>query len=70
MSNKVIIKQVIPAGNGNMFAVEFSCEAELTKDGNKWCCLIGENLQDGVAGFGDTVAQAINDCAIQATLSY
>lgn len=23
-------------------------------DGNKWCALYGENLQDGVAGFGDT----------------
>lgn len=22
-------------------------------DGNQWCCLYGENLQDGVAGFGD-----------------
>ena len=23
-------------------------------DGNQWCALYGENLQDGVAGFGDT----------------
>jgi hypothetical protein len=27
-------------------------------DGNQWCALYGENLQDGVAGFGDTPAQA------------
>lgn len=23
-------------------------------DGNKWCCLYGDNLQEGVAAFGDT----------------
>ena len=26
----------------------------LSLDGNKWCVLYGENLHDGVAGFGDT----------------
>ena len=30
-------------------------------DGNQWCALYGENLQDGVAGFGDTPADAAND---------
>lgn len=28
------------------------------KDGNQWCYLLGENLQVGVAGFGDTVMTA------------
>jgi|SRR3990172_1780501 len=23
-------------------------------DGNKWCALYGENLQEGIAGFGDS----------------
>jgi len=27
-------------------------------DGNQWCALYGENLQDGVAGFGDSPAHA------------
>jgi hypothetical protein len=27
-------------------------------DGEKWCVLYGQNLQDGVAGFGDTPEQA------------
>jgi hypothetical protein len=27
-------------------------------DGTAWCCLYGDNLQEGVAGFGDTPAQA------------
>lgn len=28
-------------------------------DGNKWCALYGENIQDGVAGFGDSPAEAM-----------
>ena len=24
------------------------------KDGDAWCCLYGENLQEGIAGFGRT----------------
>jgi hypothetical protein len=31
------------------------------KDGNQWCALYGINLEDGVAGFGDSVALAMND---------
>jgi hypothetical protein len=30
-------------------------------DGNQWCALYGENLQDGVCGFGDTPAEAMSD---------
>ena len=30
-------------------------------DGNQWCALYGENVQDGVAGFGDTPAKAMMD---------
>lgn len=30
-------------------------------DGNKWCALFGDNLQDGVAGFGDSPAEAMAD---------
>ncbi len=28
-------------------------------DGNMWCALYGDNLQDGVAGFGDTPDEAM-----------
>lgn len=34
---------------------------KITKDGNQWCVLYGENLQDGVCGFGDTPYLAILD---------
>jgi len=27
-------------------------------DGNQWCALYGENIQDGVCAFGDTPAKA------------
>lgn len=31
----------------------------LMADGDKWCALYGEDLQSGVAGFGDTPAEAM-----------
>lgn len=31
----------------------------LSIDGNKWCALYGEDLQNGVAGFGDSPAEAM-----------
>jgi len=33
----------------------------LSIDGNKWCALYGRNLQDGVAGFGDSPEAAMRD---------
>lgn len=33
----------------------------ISKDGNQWCVLYGDNLQEGVAGFGDTPHMAILD---------
>ncbi len=34
---------------------------KLTIDGSQWCALYGDNLQDGVAGFGDSPAKATQD---------
>ena len=28
-------------------------------DGDQWCCLYGENIQDGLAGFGKTPIEAV-----------
>lgn len=33
----------------------------LSIDGNQWCALYGNNIQDGVAGFGDSPALAMQD---------
>ena len=30
-------------------------------DGNQWCALYGDNIQDGVAGVGDTPEAAMTD---------
>ncbi len=32
-------------------------------DGDKWCAMLGENLQDGLAGFGDTPQEALRRLA-------
>lgn len=40
----------------NLFAL---LQPKVSIDGDQWCVLYGENLQDGVAGFGDTVYKAI-----------
>ena len=37
----------------------FTIDAYLNKDGNQWCVLIGPDLQEGIAGFGDTPVEAI-----------
>ena len=29
------------------------------KDGDRWCILYGQNLHDGIAGFGDSPVDAI-----------
>ena len=34
---------------------------KLSIDGNMWCALYGENLQDGVAGFGTSPDKAMRD---------
>lgn len=31
------------------------------KDGNQWCFLYGPNLQEGIAGFGDSIFDAAWD---------
>lgn len=28
-------------------------------DGDTWCCLYGENLQDGISGFGENPMNAV-----------
>jgi hypothetical protein len=32
---------------------------KLSMDGNQWCALYGDNLQDGCAGFGDSPEKAM-----------
>ncbi len=34
---------------------------KFSRDGNQFCFLYGKDLQEGIAGFGDTVAEAVSD---------
>lgn len=31
------------------------------QDGNQWCVLLGENIQEGICGFGPTPHEAVLD---------
>ena len=35
--------------------------AKIFKDGNQYCCLLGENIQEGVCGFGKTPKEACDE---------
>jgi hypothetical protein len=67
--------KILPDYNGHIAAAEiniynYSCSInrpsnlyrpKLYIDGDKWCALYGENLQDGVAGFGKSPELAYLD---------
>lgn len=38
-------------------------QVSIAKDGSSWCALIGQDLQNGVSGFGKTVQEALRDLA-------
>lgn len=35
------------------------------KDGNQWCILAGDNIQEGICGFGDTIDEALYQFLIE-----
>lgn len=43
--------------------ITFPNNAALNIDGNQVFVLIGDNIQEGVAGFGDTLPEALRDLA-------
>lgn len=48
----------------NAFEIWLSIQAlgvKPFKDGDQWCFLYGDNIQDGIAGFGDTIRDAAED---------
>lgn len=66
---------LLPDYNGHIAAAEvniyhYSCQINrpsfllkprLSIDGNRWCALCGDNLQDGIAGFGKSPELAYED---------
>lgn len=47
-------KVVVDFGNGG-----FTIKADASLDGNQYCVLFGPNLQEGIAGFGSTLNDAV-----------
>lgn len=46
---------------GRDYALFALLKPKVVKDGNQWCVLYGEDLQGGIAGFGDTIHEAVLD---------
>ena len=42
----------------NLFQI---LKPKLYKDGDKWCVLYGDDIQEGICGFGETPYKAILD---------
>jgi hypothetical protein len=52
------ISKAVEAEEMNLFSM---LKPKVSIDGNQYCVLYGENLMEGVAGFGDTLMDAIWD---------
>lgn len=53
------IQQEIDTVSSAMRAPHVLMRPRIGIDGNQWCALYGEDLQNGVAGFGDSPALAM-----------
>jgi len=53
-----IIRSAICEAAAFISAPHVRMAPKVFQDGTMWCCLYGENLQEGIAGFGLTPADA------------
>ena len=53
-----LMNAAIEAEEFNLVAI---LKPKISIDGDRWCVLYGENLQDGVAGFGSSPRLAVYD---------
>lgn len=58
MKHQEEMNLIIEKEEMNLFSI---LRPKLFMDGNMWCVLYGDNLMDGIAGFGETVYKAILD---------
>lgn len=56
--NQSIMNRLVEQETMNLFSI---LKPTLKKDGNQWCVLYGDNLQEGICGFGNTPYLAIID---------
>lgn len=57
---RMLLQEQIVAVGHDMCRPSSIYRPSLYPDGNQWCALYGEDLATGVAGFGDTPADAMN----------
>ena len=50
------LNAAVEAEEMNLFSI---LKPKIFVDGGQWCVLFGDNLQDGIAGFGDTPRKAV-----------
>lgn len=55
------VRRDFDAVTGEMQRPSVLYRPALSIDGNQWCALYGNNIQAGVAGFGNTPAEAMAD---------
>ena len=59
--NAYVIQMTIAEVAGQWQRPSTMFRPKLYPDGNQWCALYGDNLQEGVAGFGGTPEEAMLD---------
>jgi hypothetical protein len=52
--NAYMVQQIVAEAAGQLTRPFIMLKPAIYPDGSQWCALYGENLQEGVAGFGDT----------------
>lgn len=53
-----IIRAAIVEAAAFISAPHVRLRPSIFPDGNQWCCLLGDNLQVGIVGFGETPEKA------------
>lgn len=54
-----LLHQEFAIAAGEMARPSVNFKPTLSRDGSQWCALLGDNLQVGLAAFGDTPAEAM-----------
>lgn len=54
-----VIQQELCYAAASMSAPSVLYRPKLRHDGDKWCAIYGDNLKEGIAGFGNTPAEAM-----------
>lgn len=58
LQHQEIMNSLVEQSEHMLFA---TIKPKLYKDGNMWCCLLGENIMEGIVGFGETPYKAIKN---------